>query len=187
MLMAALKPNKEYVINYENLSGGLNISKPSYQLFQNESPEMKNLRFIDGRLCSREGQTECISSLYGVGTATYRFFWHGNIFAHVGTSIVMFSESNDVWSETQLMSGIPTARGTFFVYDGNLYYKTRGAYIRITFSNGSFAAAAVTPYIPVILMNASPTDASGDLYQPENRLSADRGRRRHPSVMRSSE
>ena len=141
----SLKPNKEYVINYENLCGGLNISKPSYQLFQNESPEMKNLRFIDGRLCSREGQTECISSESGAGHATYRFFWHGSIFAHIGDSLVAIRreavgrspqavEDEEAWEEEVLISGIPEIRGTFFVYDGNLYYKTRGAYIRISVS-----------------------------------------------------
>ena len=195
--MAALKPNIEYIINYENLSGGLNISKPSYQLFQNESPEMKNLRYIDGRLCSREGQTECISSESGAGHAAYRFFWHDAIFAHIGESIVALRREavgrspetveEETWTEEVLISGIPEIRGTFFVYDGNLYYKTRGAYIRISVSQSesdsqlttqdsqlSFTAAAVTPYIPVILMNASPTDAAGDLYQPENRLSAEK-------------
>ena len=136
----SLKPNKEYVINYENLSGGLNISKPSYQLFQNESPEMKNLRYIDGRLCSREGQTECLTSESGAGHAAYRFFWHGSIFAHVGDKLILMRNSQcampneEVWEEEILISGIPEIRGTFFVYDGNLYYKARGAYIRISVS-----------------------------------------------------
>ena len=73
-----------------------------------------------------------------------------------------------------LCSGVPEVHGTFFLYGNQLYYKTRGAYIVITAtyenSGWSFTAASVNPYVPVVLINASPATGAGDLYQPENRL-----------------
>ncbi|MBQ2048088.1 MAG: hypothetical protein II487_03795, partial [Schwartzia sp.] len=73
-----------------------------------------------------------------------------------------------------MCTGVPEVRGTFFLYGNQLYYKTRGAYIVITaeYANGgwSFTAASVSPYVPVVLINADPMSAAGDLYQPENRL-----------------
>ncbi len=75
-----------------------------------------------------------------------------------------------------LSSGIPQVRGTFFLYGDALYYKTRGAYKVITAEeNGgewSFSCSTVVPYEPVIVINASPYTGAGDLYQPENRMSA---------------
>ena len=49
-------PKKEYVLDYSNLCGGLNLWDPDYRLKTNESPEMKNLLWRNGMLCSHKGQ-----------------------------------------------------------------------------------------------------------------------------------
>ena len=64
-------------------------------------------------------------------------------------------------------------RGTFFLYDDKLYYKTRGCYKYISYNSqtDAFTCTVVTPYVPVILINTNPSTCAGDVYQPENRLS----------------
>ena len=49
-------PKTEYVQEFTNLYGGLNLRDADYRLKANESPEMKNLLWKDGTLRSRKGQ-----------------------------------------------------------------------------------------------------------------------------------
>ena len=174
--MSTVTAKTEYSVKFENLDGGLNISDLDFRLSSNESPEMKNLRYLDGTLCSRYGQIYSDAVSLGTCHACYSRQWHGAIFAHIGTRIYVFRENSGTWSHSYLYAGISQTKGTFFMYDGYLYYKTTGAYVKITAVevNGtwSFTAASVTGYIPVILINADPHTASGDLYQPENRISS---------------
>ena len=83
-------PKKEYVIDFSNLSGGLNLWDPDYRLKSNESPEMKNLLWRNGMLCSRKGQVYLNNTLLGQGIAACPRFWHGFIFAHIGDGIYSF-------------------------------------------------------------------------------------------------
>ena len=240
-------PKAEYVQEFGNLTGGLNLKDADYRLKASESPEMKNLLWRNGMLCSRKGQRWLSSIQLGTGYAAFEKLWHGYAFCHIGDSLYCFdvagargevaagarettlsvapgalSEQNnestlrslpqtgsvsgatgvnglpgatqsrgvteaaarqvaaarqtDEVDPTLLCSGIPEIRGTFFLYGNQLYYKTRGAYkvITATYTNGgwSFAAASVSAYVPVVLINANPTTGAGDLYQPENRLAS---------------
>ena len=72
-------PKKEYVLDYSNLCGGINLWDPDYRLKPNESPEMKNLLWRNGMLCSRKGQIYLNSTMLGLGIAAYPRFWHGHI------------------------------------------------------------------------------------------------------------
>ena len=167
-------PKKEYVLDYSNICGGINLWDPDYRLKPNESPEIKNLLWRNGMLCSRKGQAYVFDTALGQGYAAYPRFWHGCIFAHIGDGIYCFRE-NEMTYEL-LCTGVPAVRGTFFTYSDKLYYKTTGAYKEISavYENDTwtFTAASVYPYEPVILINASPSTGAGDLYQPENRLSS---------------
>ena len=173
-LKDAPTPKKEYVLDYSNLYGGVNLWDPDYRLKPSESPEMKNLLWRNGMLCSRKGQYFLNSSALGQGYAAFPRFWHGCIFAHIGDSIYKFKPENG--SAVQLCSNIPSIRGTFFTYSDKLYYKTTGVYKEISAElendEWTFTAATVYPYEPIILINASPQTGAGDLYQPENRLSS---------------
>ncbi len=170
----APSPKKEYVLDYSNLCGGINLWDPDYRLKSSESPEMKNLLWRNGMLCSRKGQVYLNSTMLGLGIAAYQRFWHGFIFAHISDAIYSFDPVSG--NAVPLCTGLPLVRGTFFTYSDKLYYKTTGAYKEITaaYENNawSFSAATVYPYEPVILINASPSTGAGDLYQPENRLSS---------------
>jgi len=168
------KAKTEYVYALSNLSGGLNLWDPDYGLKSSESPEMENLLWRNGMLRSRRGQFYLNEESQAVGYATYERLWHGYVFAHIGDALVCFDAFTG--ERTDLATGIPEIRGTFFTYDGKLYYKTQGAYKYITAtsvgSTWTFTCSQVTPYEPTILINASPYNGSGDLYQPENRMSA---------------
>ncbi|MBR0391003.1 MAG: hypothetical protein IJK38_01635, partial [Oscillospiraceae bacterium] len=173
-------PKSEYVQEFGNLTGGLNLRDADYRLKANESPEMKNLLWRDGMLRSRKGQRWLSSAALGTGYAAFEKLWHGYAFCHIGSSLYCYpciDGSGSVVGNSgaiQLCTGVPEVRGTFFLYGNQLYYKTRGAYIVITAEAAndgwSFTAASVNPYVPVVLINADPTSATGDLYQPENRL-----------------
>ena len=169
-----VKPKKEYVLDCSNLCGGLNLWDPDYRLKPGASPEMKNLLWRNGMLCSRKGQVYLNGTMLGQGIAAYPHFWHGHIFAHIGDGIWCFDPSTG--SGVNLCSGLPLVRGTFFTYSDKLYYKTTGAYKEISalYENNAwtFTASTVYPYEPIILINTSPSTGAGDLYQPENRLSS---------------
>jgi hypothetical protein len=165
-------PTQEYTANFTMLNGGLNLSELEYRLKNNESPEMKNLLWREGVLCSRDGQ-EWVSSddTLGFGWSMYdRLFWY-NLVVHIGTGLYYLRPFDEEPQLTLLLSGVPENRGTWFTYYGSLYYKNRGGYYKIDYENGTLTAAAVVGYVPVTVINASPSNGSGDLYQPENRIS----------------
>ena len=169
-------PKKEYALDYSCLNGGIDLWDPDSQLKANESPEMKNLLWRNGMLCSRKGQRYLCEYQLGQGFAAYSRLWHGFIFSHIGGNIFCFKPEEGVASPVLLATGIPKVRGTFFTYSDKLYYKTKGAYKEITATlvdgEWSFACSEVFPYEPVIVINANPATGAGDLYQPENRMSS---------------
>lgn len=166
----------EYSVDYDKLDGGLNLWDLDYRMERNESPRMENLWWRDGVLCCRDGQNACDGvdedgkkAGPGTGYAASNGRFHGMEFFHIGACIYYGDPSQEDMTLTRLCEGIPEVRGTFFQYDGALYYKTRGCFKRIT-KGETFGAADVAGYVPVIVLNADPATGSGDLYQPENRL-----------------
>ena len=181
------------MVDFPRLDGGLNLWEMDYRLDRNQSPEMKNLWWQDGVLQCRDGQ----SYLYGPSqaqlttplpagvepwvdlgtgyTCTSDLFW-GHAFFHIGTKLYYMDPSEEAPLMTELVDGVPENRGTFFRYNDGLFYKNRGAFIKVKYDPDKapvFSASNVTDdaYTPIIVMNASPSTGSGDTYQPENRLS----------------
>lgn len=179
-------PNHEQAITLDMLNGGLNISELDFRLKPNESPQMKNLIWRDGVLCTRFGQEyESIVPLATTLTAyaVYEKPYHGFILAHMGTSLWYHKLDPDIasWATASAGASIPTNPGVFFEYNGILYYKNRGGYYKLTYNSsgqGSITATAVTPYTPVTYINGVARNGTytewggGSAYQPENRLSA---------------
>lgn len=171
-------PNKEYAIDFPRLDGGLNNWELDYRLGANESPEMKNLWWMDGALCCRDGQVYLTNwAPAGAGLSAYdRLFW-GHGFFHIGTALYYadLSAGADAVTPTQLLTGVPANPGSWFSYGGDLYYKNKGGYYRIQYTPDDaslFSAGSVEAYDPIIQINTEPTTGAGDAYQPENRLSA---------------
>lgn len=186
-------------VNFTNLNGGLNLHDLDYLLPPNQSAEMRNLWWKDGVLQGRDGQ-ECklaapSSMVVGEDAIAYTCFerlFHDRVFAHVGTKICYCEPGATTLEWTPLIT-VPTIRGTFFRFNEFLMYKTKGAYIQISYDDGedTFSAAdllstaRVSPtqlpspseldtvnFIPTIVINAHPESGSGEMYQPENRLSS---------------
>lgn len=167
-------PKKECALSFDGLSGGLNLWELDYRLRRSESPEMKNLIWRDGALNCRDGQTWLDDTARGAAYAMYERPFHGRLIFHAGSRLYAFDLRND--STALLAEGLPENGGSFFIYSEKLFYKNRGAYLGIGRDSGTDAltAAPVTPYTPVTVINADPDDGAGDLYQPENRLSAEK-------------
>lgn len=166
------------VIDFPKLNGGLNLWELDYNRLDNsQSPDMKNLWWADGILQSRDGQVYAIEpGDVGVGYAcTQELFWD-HAFFHIGTKLFWADPGAEPMHYTELTDGVPQVRGTFFRYGDHLYYKTKGAFIQITYNPTAphFTAKSLADgaYVPTILLNAEAATGSGDTYQPENRLSA---------------
>ena len=181
------------MVDFPRLDGGLNLWEMDYRLNRNQSPEMKNLWWQDGVLQCRDGQSylygpsqeQLMTPLpegvepwvdLGVGyTCTSDLFWD-HAFFHIGTKLYYMDPSAETPAMTELVGGVPENRGTFFRYNDGLFYKNRGAFIKVKYDPDEtpmFSASHVedNAYTPIIVMNASPSTGSGDTYQPENRLS----------------
>ena len=181
------------MVDFSRLDGGLNLWEMDYRLNRNQSPEMKNLWWQDGVLQCRDGQSylygpsqqQLITPLpegvepwvdLGTGyTCTSDLFWD-HAFFHIGTKLYYMDPSAETPAMTELVDGVPENRGTFFRYNDGLFYKNRGAFIKVKYDPAKtpvFSASHVedNAYTPIIVMNASPSTGSGDTYQPENRLS----------------
>lgn len=147
---------------------------------------MLNLIWSDGALSSRSGRVgfsrppslaPCLS-LHERPFSGFLVFHSGS-----GLFALSLSEADSAREEGReppapllLMEGLPPMRGSFFEYQGCLYYKCPGAYIRVRSGSGGGppTASAVEPYVPVTYINMDPITAAGDAYQPENRLSAEK-------------
>ena len=153
---------KEYMIDYARLDGGLNLWDLDYRMGRNESPEMENLWWRDGVLCCRDGQNACDGvdedgkkAGPGVGYAASNGQFHGMEFFHIGACIYYGDPSQEDMTLVKLCEGIPEVRGTFFQYDGALYYKTKGCFKKIT-KEETFAAADVAGYVPSLCSMQTP-------------------------------
>lgn len=169
-------PLKEYSINFPKLDGGLNTWEQDYRLNANESPEMVNLWWKDGALCSRDGQVYASNQQLGMGWSAFEGLYYDHAFFHIGSRIYCadLADADIQQGEltlTELSDGVPENRGTWFQYGGKLYYKNRGGYFAVSFLKGAFSCAGVEAYTPIIRINTDPVTAVGNEFEGQNRLS----------------
>lgn len=169
------------VVDFPRLDGGLNLWELDYRLNRNQSPEMKNLWWQDGVLQCRDGQEYVSSEELGTGyTCFHELFWD-NAFFHISDKIYRLAMSDTTVGVfnpemVEVISGVPENRGTFFRYNDYLFYKNRGGFFKIKYTPDADKPFAVSKvfddaYTPTITINAAAATGSGDMYQPENRLS----------------
>lgn len=180
-------PKREYTVNFEKLTGGLNIYDPDYRLKLNESPDMENMLWKNGTLCSRYGQSytwtpETLVHMY-THSCFSELFW-GFAFFHIDDKLYYAlpgpaMELTELADLTSLYPGYEHSRGTWLRYGDDLYFKARGVFVRIRYTGADdpevpFTAedVAAGAYTPITYINAAWQNGSGDSYQPENRLSA---------------
>jgi hypothetical protein len=165
---------KTYVVNFPKLNGGLNIRELNYRLEDNQSPNMKNLWWKDGVLQCRPGQQWLSDDdTLGEGYACYDHLYWDNAFFHIGTKLYYGDPTAETFSLTEIYSGVPKNRGTFFRYLDDLYYKNKGGFVKVSYNGATFTATDMqtVAYTPIVVINASPDNGGGTTYQPENRLS----------------
>lgn len=172
-------PSREYTMRFPRLDGGLNTWELGYRLDANESPEMKNLWWQNGALCSRDGQVYLNDEVRGTGRTAYEGLFRDHAFFHSGdklysayipqTDVVAMLTNGVVLQE--IRSGVGENAGTWFRYGEKLYYKNQGGYYSIRVDGTTVTCEEVRVYTPIILINTDPTTAKGDEYQSENRLS----------------
>jgi len=170
-------PQKTYTVDFPKLTGGLNLWELDYRMSADQSPNMKNLWWQDGVLQCRDGQDHIwADTSLGTGYTCYEALFWGNAFFHIGSGLYYGQIGGEDFALTQLCSGVPENRGTFFRYLDWLYYKNKGGFYRIAYDGTGFSVANVAqePYVPVTILNANPDYGSGDLYQPANRLTGKR-------------
>lgn len=180
-LMKVSVPSKHdtRIVDFPRLDGGLNLWELDYRLDKNETSEVKNMWWQDGILQCRDGQVYVRQAAenQGVGyTCAPELFWD-YLFCHIGSKLYCLDPVAENPELVELYTGVPEVRGTFFRYNDWLFYKTKGAFVKIKYTpdgDSRFEATDLVDeaYTPIIVINAKPEDGGGDLYQPENRLSA---------------
>lgn len=198
-------PNKTYSVNFPELNGGLNLRDADYLLKTNESPYMMNMWWKDGMLQCRPGQEEIATTVdvgeparSGETLAAYSETFYDHAFVHIGQVMYYFDPSVVPVVYHPMLTDLNPVRGTFFRYKNDLFYKNRaftetivtggnsidiqhhGGFYRIQYmpeDRLKFVMSRVEDeaYVPTTVLNADPDTGSGDLYQPENRLT---GRKR---------
>ena len=78
---------REYSVELSCLTGGLNTYDPRDRLRPDESPEMKNLLWLNGALSCRDGQVWRVQRTHGHGWACGGTLFHGRAFFHIGTKL----------------------------------------------------------------------------------------------------
>ena len=170
---------KTYSVDFPRLDGGLNLWELDYRIKNNQSPEMKNMWWQDGVLQCRDGQTELLAAGADTGWSCYEAVFWGMAFFHIGGQLLYGDPTAATMTLTELQEGVPENRGTWFRYGDWLFYKNRGGFYRVSYdpdnTEAPFSCSAVgsgaDEFVPVTVINANPENGSGDLYQPENRLS----------------
>jgi len=182
-------PKKEYTINFEKLTGGLNLYDPDYRLKLNESPDMENMLWKNGTLCSRYGQnyTYVPDTLVHMYThSCFQELFCDWAFFHIDDKLCCDIPSDDMTlSGAHVIADLDSisfygnsyvySRGTWLRYGEKLYFKAVGVFVEITYTGVGtvpFTATKVdaNPYTPITYINANWQNGSGDSYQPENRL-----------------
>lgn len=161
-------PPKIYSLDVSRLDGGLNTWELDYRISANQSPDMLNMYWVDGALGSRPGQDYLMEPAeLGIGHALYDRLWSNLAIAHIGTHLYSIDTETGVY--TSRYSELSENPGKFFVFGESLYYMNGSEYIRI---DSDLAVSDVVGYVPVVVVNMQPDGTGGDLYQPENRISA---------------
>ena len=197
--------NKTYSVNFPELNGGLNLRDEDYLLKANESPCMQDMWWKDGMLQCRPGQEAIATTVApgepersGTTQAVYADTFYGHAFVHIGRVMYYFDPSTTPVVYHPMLTDLNPVRGTFFRYRDDLFYKNgsweetiiaggssttvqhHGGFYRIQYmpeDRLKFVMSRVEDeaYVPTTVLNADPATGSGDLYQPENRLT---GRKR---------
>jgi hypothetical protein len=150
-----------------SLDGGLDLASKEWKIGANKTSKTINMWFQNGELGKRYGQsfvedTEIVES---PAFASYKNLYKGFIIKHCGTK--MYKQDPTTGAITTIYSGLTAIKGSFFKFNSNLYYIQSGKFL---IWDGA-TAVAVTPYIPLVIINRTPS-GGGNVNEQYNRIGA---------------
>ncbi len=146
-------------VKLPDLNGGLNVNDPEYNVADNQSPDMLNMWFKDRVLTKRGGQALVIGGLDGAVHAISPPY-NGGCAVHAGGCLYLWSGD----TAKKLKSGLPDKAGVFCEFGDLLYYLDGTEIWEIS---SAYGVAAVSPFVPCVMINARPDlsdSADGDAY-----------------------
>lgn len=195
-------PPKKYQVFLNTLYGGLNLSRSSSDIADNQLSDGKNVLFEDGAIKNRPVQRSAAVDLDSAWTKPNGFTpiamldrsWNDHLFfsaisdseteGYCKRSIFCYDIELGKYTEldTSLRSEQGNQAGCFFLFGEDLFYKEEGGYLRIyktvvTDSGFDIRQIGEEPfeaYIPVTHINVNPLSGVGDLYQQRNMFSSSR-------------
>lgn len=127
-------PKQEYVINFDKLTGGLNLYAPDYELKRNESPDMENMLWKNGVLCSRSGQSYTCETPLLEYDETDTFTAVSGVKKYTLPSITTEGVDRFVRIDSVTVDGVATDNYTYLGEDQILFWSppTAGSEIEVT-------------------------------------------------------
>ena len=142
-------------IKLPDMNGGLNTHDPEYAIADNQSPDMLNVWFQSKTLAKRPGQALAVDGLDG---DVYRIsgLYNGYRAVHAGTKLYKW---NGAGTATTVKTGVADQKGVFVEFGDDLFYIDGTEIWQI---GSDYTVSAVTPYAPVVMINALPDLSGGD-------------------------
>jgi hypothetical protein len=165
MPVKILATPKVYTWKLDNINGGLNLEDNPYQLLDNQAQDCKNV-YYNQTFCKRPGSRSLNVTATGAPILSmYDYLYKGVLVFSTGTNLCTMNPT--LTSYTTVYTGLTAAKGTFFKYNGFLYYINGHEYVKF---DGT-TCVAVVPYVPTVVINRTPT-GGGTSTNNYNRLGA---------------
>lgn len=144
------------------LNGGINLIDREWKLSNNQTSKVLNMWFKEGELSKRWGQEYVNTALAKPILTVYKYKYDGNIIFHSDTKLY---KMNDEGTITEIYDGVTATKGSFFKFNGLIYFRQKGKYLEY---DGT-TVSVVTPYIPTVIINRTPS-GGGDTLEEYNRI-----------------
>lgn len=143
----------------DNLSGGIAIDQSEDKISDNQSPDMLNMYFDGNILRKREGQMMLFFDEDIISCSKDSFYSH--FIYHAGDKIKAY---NYVTKEIIILIGkVKKIKGTYFLYNGYLYYIGTGEYYKISYEDDMLKADIVSGFVPTVLINCAENSIGDEL------------------------
>ena len=149
----------------DKIDGGLCLTDIEQNLKDNQSAKLLNM-WWNGALSKRNGQVYLNNTAVEAHPIlqTYDSFYNGLIIYHCNTSLYKCTTAG---VSTSIYSGLSTNKGSFFLFNGLLYYIEGTKLIQW---DGTIVSLVI-PYIPTIIINC-PLAGGGSISEGLNRIGA---------------
>lgn len=148
-----------------NLSGGVALDMGESKIPDGCMSDMLNMVYREGVLKKRKGQSLLFSEeeiITALDTSYYNFFIY-----HASDKIKAYNtETKEI---TTLFAPVRKKEGSFFIYNGYVYYVGTGEYYKISVKDNNLLCEIVQGYIPTVLVNCD-YNSVGDNFEEYNLL-----------------